>query len=177
MECWPVKRAVQEHWRTPYFLQQHHINAEEALDSFELWFSLAGGGALSHADAYNEMTVSLQLRGSKEWRLAMHPKVVTVPRMNFEKQIGPGWLRFAQTTSQEGRGCPPWSTWAEVVVGVQVTGSRLVQVVHTCVTLLKQVQQCSKRDMLSKLRSAVGISRPCMYGQIWAAKGLKNLWL
>eukprot|EP00435_Cladocopium_sp_Y103_P039807 s1971_g10.t1 len=75
--CWPVKRSVQEHWRTPYFLRQQHINAQEAKDSFELWFSLAGGGALSHADAYNEMTLSLQLRGSKEWRLAMHPPVAT----------------------------------------------------------------------------------------------------
>lgn len=48
--CWPVKRAVQALWKTPYFLQSKRINAEEALDSFELWFSLAGGGALSHAD-------------------------------------------------------------------------------------------------------------------------------
>ena len=50
LRCWPVKRSVQEHWRTPYFLRQQHINAQEAKDSFELWFSLAGGGALSHAD-------------------------------------------------------------------------------------------------------------------------------
>ena len=48
--CWPLKSSVQEHWRTPYFLRQQLINAEEAKDSFELWFSLQGGGALSHAD-------------------------------------------------------------------------------------------------------------------------------
>lgn len=33
--------------------------------------------------AYNEMTLSLQLRGSKEWRLAMHPQVATAPWMTF----------------------------------------------------------------------------------------------
>jgi len=40
-----------------------------------MWFGLRGSGAFSHADAYNEMTLSLQLRGVKTWRIAMHPAV------------------------------------------------------------------------------------------------------
>lgn len=76
--CWPEKKGAQSHWKTPYFLRDQELNANEAKDSFEFWFGIAGGGALSHADAYNEMTISLQLRGNKTWRLAMHPEVHSV---------------------------------------------------------------------------------------------------
>eukprot|EP00913_Durusdinium_trenchii_P004586 g4260.t1 len=44
-----TKRSVQKHWRTPYFLEKSLANRMEANESFEFWFSLAGGGTFSHA--------------------------------------------------------------------------------------------------------------------------------
>ena len=41
------------------------VNHREAWDSFEFWFAMPGGGTFAHADAYNEMTISAQLRGRK----------------------------------------------------------------------------------------------------------------
>ena len=60
-----TKRSVQQHWATPYFLNDSTLNAVAARESFEFWFSLVGGGTMAHADAYCEMTISMQLRGAK----------------------------------------------------------------------------------------------------------------
>ena len=64
---------MQRHWATPYFLNHSVLNAMEASESFEFWFSLSGGGTMAHADAYCEMTLSMQLRGAKRWRLMLLP--------------------------------------------------------------------------------------------------------
>jgi len=69
----PTKRSVQARWRVPYFARRSVLNAWEASESFEFWFSLPGGGTMAHGDAYCELTVSIQLRGKKRWRLMMMP--------------------------------------------------------------------------------------------------------
>jgi len=74
----PVKRSVQEYWKTPYFLNGTHMNRLEAWDSFEMWFSLPDGGAMAHSDSYNEMTISAQFTGTKKWRLMMFPELNTI---------------------------------------------------------------------------------------------------
>ena len=70
-----TKRAVQQLWAPPYFLAGSKVNAWESFESFEFWFSLAGGGTMAHADAYCEMTISIQLSGAKRWRLMMLPAI------------------------------------------------------------------------------------------------------
>ena len=74
-EALDTKRSVQQLWRPPYFLTRSSLNNWEALETFEFWFALAGGGTMAHADAYCEMTLSVQLRGSKRWRLMMLPAI------------------------------------------------------------------------------------------------------
>lgn len=69
----PTKRSVQAVWDVPYFARSSSLNAWEASESFEFWFSLPGGGTMAHGDAYCELTISLQLRGRKRWRLMMMP--------------------------------------------------------------------------------------------------------
>jgi len=69
-----TKRQVQKHWRTPYFLEHSLANRMEANESFEFWFSMAGGGTFTHADAYCESTISMQFRGTKRWRVQAFPR-------------------------------------------------------------------------------------------------------
>lgn len=101
-----TKRGLQKFWQTPYFLNDTKVNEREARDSFEMWFALPNGGAMAHADAYNEMTISVQLKGRKTWRLGMFPEVPTVFdsfnshdagiygakkwRPEYEFEVGPG---------------------------------------------------------------------------------------
>eukprot|EP00928_Gymnodinium_smaydae_P032648 TRINITY_DN23585_c0_g2_i2.p1 TRINITY_DN23585_c0_g2~~TRINITY_DN23585_c0_g2_i2.p1 ORF type:complete len:571 (+),score=57.15 TRINITY_DN23585_c0_g2_i2:37-1749(+) len=70
-----TKRSVQKHWRTPYFLEPALGNHMEANESFEFWFSMAGGGTFTHADAYCESTISMQFKGKKKWRIQALPEV------------------------------------------------------------------------------------------------------
>jgi len=70
-----TKRSVQQHWRTPYFLEHSLANRMEANESFEFWFSMAGGGTFTHADAYCESTISFQFRGKKKWRVQAFPEI------------------------------------------------------------------------------------------------------
>jgi hypothetical protein len=68
-----TKRSVQAQWAAPYFARSLSLNAWEASESFEFWFSLPGVGTMAHGDAYCELTISLQLTGRKRWRLMMIP--------------------------------------------------------------------------------------------------------
>lgn len=70
-----TKREIQQHWRTPYFLKPSLANRMEANESFEFWFSMAGGGTFTHADAYCESTISMQFKGRKRWRIQAFPEI------------------------------------------------------------------------------------------------------
>lgn len=70
-----TKRELQRIFPVPYFLNDSHVNRNEAKDSFEFWFVLENGGSQAHADAYCETTISLQLRGRKKWRLGAFPNI------------------------------------------------------------------------------------------------------
>jgi hypothetical protein len=64
----PYLRVVREASLMPYFMPP------EAEDEFhatpEIWLSKAGAGAQAHADAHCGSTVSIQLSGTKRWRLS-----------------------------------------------------------------------------------------------------------
>jgi hypothetical protein len=70
-----TKKDIQEMFPVPYFLNSSALNYYEAKDSFEFWFVLENGGSQAHADAYCETTISMQLRGSKTWRLGAFPNI------------------------------------------------------------------------------------------------------
>lgn len=70
-----TKRDIQEIFPVPYFLNESTLNYNEARDSFEFWYVLENGGSQAHADAYCETTISMQLRGSKKWRLGAFPNI------------------------------------------------------------------------------------------------------
>lgn len=73
----------------PYFLNNSALNAHEARDSFEFWFVLENGGSQAHSDSYCETTISLQLRGTKKWRLGAFPNISNAfqPSGYFDGQI------------------------------------------------------------------------------------------
>jgi len=70
-----TKKDLQEIFPVPYFLNESTLNFNEARDSFEFWYVLENGGSQAHADAYCETTISMQLRGSKTWRLGAFPNI------------------------------------------------------------------------------------------------------
>ncbi|CAK0883059.1 unnamed protein product [Prorocentrum cordatum] len=70
-----TKTDIQRMFPVPYFLNSSALNYNEVKDSFEFWFVLENGGSQAHADAYCETTISMQLRGSKKWRLGAFPNI------------------------------------------------------------------------------------------------------
>mmetsp|Transcript_17848 Transcript_17848/g.41622 ORF Transcript_17848/g.41622 Transcript_17848/m.41622 type:complete len:576 (-) Transcript_17848:86-1813(-) len=102
-----TKRSVQRHWRTPYFLQPSLSNRMEANESFEFWFSMAGGGTFTHADAYCESTISMQFRGNKRWRIQAFPEI----RHFFNASS------FGDEQIYGGKTFVPWTPETEFTVG------------------------------------------------------------
>eukprot|EP00927_Polykrikos_kofoidii_P032091 TRINITY_DN27436_c0_g1_i1.p1 TRINITY_DN27436_c0_g1~~TRINITY_DN27436_c0_g1_i1.p1 ORF type:complete len:516 (-),score=73.91 TRINITY_DN27436_c0_g1_i1:76-1623(-) len=84
-----TKPAIMDMFHVPYFLRNSTLNANEARDSFEFWFVLENGGSQAHADSYCETTLSLQLRGTKTWRLGAFPNITNAfqPFQFFDGQI------------------------------------------------------------------------------------------
>jgi hypothetical protein len=82
------------------------LPATQASESFEFWFSLVGGGTMAHADAYCEMTLSMQLRGAKRWRLMLLPPIDSADDL-FDTHDGRiyatnRWVPEYEVTVQEG---------------------------------------------------------------------------
>eukprot|EP00929_Paragymnodinium_shiwhaense_P098070 TRINITY_DN59609_c0_g2_i2.p1 TRINITY_DN59609_c0_g2~~TRINITY_DN59609_c0_g2_i2.p1 ORF type:complete len:583 (-),score=145.29 TRINITY_DN59609_c0_g2_i2:119-1867(-) len=102
-----TKRSVQKHWRTPYFLQRSLANRMEANESFEFWFSMAGGGTFTHADAYCESTISMQFKGKKRWRIQALPEI----RHNFNA------TSFGDSSIYANKLHVPWTPETEFTVG------------------------------------------------------------
>ena len=66
-----VKQSMQQHWTAPYYMNSKK-DRESADESFEMWFAPIKGGTFAHSDSYCETTASMQLKGSKTWRI-MNP--------------------------------------------------------------------------------------------------------
>lgn len=79
----------------------------EANESFEFWFSMAGGGTFSHADAYCETTISMQFRGTKRWRIQSFPRV-----RHYLNATS-----FGDEKIYDGRQHAPWRPETEFKVG------------------------------------------------------------
>uniref|UniRef100_A0A7S1LHZ8 Bifunctional lysine-specific demethylase and histidyl-hydroxylase n=1 Tax=Alexandrium catenella TaxID=2925 RepID=A0A7S1LHZ8_ALECA len=62
-------KKVQEHVKLPAFMDAS--NREEFETTPEFWFAAAGAGAKAHMDTHVQATISLQLAGTKRWRLGM----------------------------------------------------------------------------------------------------------
>lgn len=60
----------------PYFMQDTPRSREIWAQSPEVWFSAPGAGALPHADGHCEATISIQLSGTKRWRVGQMLPVV-----------------------------------------------------------------------------------------------------
>lgn len=67
-----VRAAVQRAWQAPYFVRGA-TNLREANESVEFWFARRRGAVLAHADTYCIPAISLQIRGTKRWRLMPPP--------------------------------------------------------------------------------------------------------
>eukprot|EP00316_Scyphosphaera_apsteinii_P008723 CAMPEP_0119301622 /NCGR_PEP_ID=MMETSP1333-20130426/3371_1 /TAXON_ID=418940 /ORGANISM="Scyphosphaera apsteinii, Strain RCC1455" /LENGTH=476 /DNA_ID=CAMNT_0007303745 /DNA_START=17 /DNA_END=1444 /DNA_ORIENTATION=- len=101
-----TKRSVQQHWGVPYFLNESAMNSFESYESFEFWFALPGGGTMAHGDAYCEMTLSMQLKGRKRWRMMMLPPLDS-PEHLFNTHDGyiyetDNWVPESETLVSEG---------------------------------------------------------------------------
>ena len=66
-----LKQSVQVHWKPPYYMESEHATGT-ASHTFEMWFAPVKGGTFAHSDSYCFSTASMQLKGSKEWRI-MNP--------------------------------------------------------------------------------------------------------
>lgn len=78
-----VLARIQNLTQLPAVLRADSTNIHEVLWSPEIWFSPPRGGAKAHADEHCEATVSIQLSGTKRWRLSPFP---TVTASNFSMQ-------------------------------------------------------------------------------------------
>ena len=74
-----LKQSVQVHWKPPYYMESEHATGT-ASHTFEMWFAPVKGGTFAHSDSYCFSTASMQLKGSKEWRI-MNPG----PRIDSHK--------------------------------------------------------------------------------------------
>ena len=66
-----MQESLQVHWKAPYYMKDAY-SIETAMDTFEMWFAPVGAGTYAHSDRYCETYGSMQLKGSKEWRI-MNP--------------------------------------------------------------------------------------------------------
>lgn len=168
-----TKRAIQKHWRTPYFLEPSLANRVEANESFEFWFSLPGGGTKSHADSYCESTISLQFSGKKRWRIQAFPEV-----RHFLNATA-----FGDGEIYGGKTHATWTPETEFVVGpgecfVFPTGylhesyvdpADNVDTCHTASTFqFNHPRQVNLyRSFLSRFSmSHYGMQEPCLAGQV-----------
>ena len=60
-----------------------HLN-----NSLEFWFSPAHSGVRAHLDSYCEGTLSMQLRGDKQWHVAFMPDIRASFSKYFEGDAG-----------------------------------------------------------------------------------------
>ena len=67
-------REISARTKVPYFMSRH--NAHEMKTSPEFWFSAPGAGAKVHMDSHCQATMSVQLSGTKRWRLGPIPEAV-----------------------------------------------------------------------------------------------------
>ena len=61
--------------RMPYFLPHGATNFRNIMASPEMWLSAAEAGAKAHADEHCEATMSVQLSGTKRWRIGPMPPI------------------------------------------------------------------------------------------------------
>jgi len=62
-------KKVQEHVRLPHFMDPQNQRNFETTPEF--WFAAGGAGAKAHMDTHVQATVSIQLAGTKRWRLSL----------------------------------------------------------------------------------------------------------
>lgn len=62
-------KKVQEHVRLPRFMDGGNLRSFN--DTPEFWFAGRGAGAKAHMDTHIQATMSIQLAGTKRWRLSM----------------------------------------------------------------------------------------------------------
>lgn len=60
-------KRVQEHVKIPPFMDPQNLRSFETTPEF--WFAGAGAGAKAHMDSHVQATMSIQLAGTKRWRL------------------------------------------------------------------------------------------------------------
>ena len=71
---------IQKLTRVPYFMAAS--NLDEMQGSPEFWFSAAGAGAKAHMDSHCQSTMSVQLSGTKRWRISGIPSALEGPLEN-----------------------------------------------------------------------------------------------
>merc|ERR1712196_502936 len=88
-----VKAVVQRHTRLPYFMRQTIGNTEMVNSSAEFWFSQPGAGAKAHQDSHCQNTMSIQLSGTKRWRIGPPPRV---PRVGDTLPLHDGFINASK---------------------------------------------------------------------------------
>lgn len=89
----PYLEAVKEAAGVPYFMDPA-ANGGELGASPEVWLSAKGAGAQAHVDGHCESTISIQLAGTKRWRLsAVPPSQLTPLRPRNQYEDGAAYRR------------------------------------------------------------------------------------
>jgi len=82
------RRKIKASWKLPYFVKDNPMNLEFCKNRIEFFLSMPGSGAALHADSVCEPIFSVQLAGSKQWRLGPVPPFTDVTHMKAADEFG-----------------------------------------------------------------------------------------
>lgn len=83
--------------RIPYFLSDEAPNFKNIMASPEMWLSAKKAGAKAHADEHCEATMSVQLSGTKRWRIGPMPPT-TAHNFTKRRSLSDGVLTMTTPT-------------------------------------------------------------------------------
>ena len=73
-----ARRKIKSSFQLPYFVEDNASNREFCKNRIEFFLSMPGSGAALHADSVCEPIFSVQIAGSKQWRLGPVPPYKSV---------------------------------------------------------------------------------------------------
>jgi len=82
------RRKIKASWKLPYFVDNNPSNQEFCKNRIEFFLTMPGAGAALHADSVCEPIFSVQLSGSKQWRLGPVPPFQEVTHQKAADEFG-----------------------------------------------------------------------------------------
>jgi len=99
-----ARKKIKAAYKMPYFIEKNPMNLEFTKERIEFFLGMPGAGAALHADGVCEAIFSVQLSGTKQWRLSPLPPYERAVQRPSKQNQGPGrkWLPTYTFTLQPG---------------------------------------------------------------------------